>query len=79
MEKTPICIWKNKYKKAENQPDYRITLKIGDKYKDFGALWAKKAKNGETFLGGILEEKKPYKKEETNQDVDEIDISKIDF
>lgn len=79
MEKTPISIFKNKYKKAETHPDYKITLKIGDKFVNYGALWIKKTKGGETFLSGILQkdeyEKKP--KEETNENVPEINIDDI--
>jgi len=77
MEKTSISIWKNKYKKNENHPDYKITLKIGDKYEDYGALWIKKSAKGDTFLSGTLEKQKPYVKPETNAGVPEINISDI--
>jgi uncharacterized protein (DUF736 family) len=81
MEKTPISIFKNKYKKTDKHPDYKITLKIGDKFMNYGALWIKETKNGEKFMGGFLEkdtyQKKETPREETNEDVPEIKIEDV--
>ena len=44
---------KNKYKKTETMPDYKISVNLGDEQSNFveaGACWIKKNKNGETFL-----------------------------
>lgn len=82
MEKTPISIFKNKYKKADNHPDYKITLKIGDKFVNYGALWIKQTKNGEKFMSGFLEKdnyQKKEVKEETNEKVEQIKIEDIEF
>lgn len=37
-------------KKADNQPDYRMSAKDEDTFYDIGACWIKKDKNGNTFL-----------------------------
>jgi uncharacterized protein (DUF736 family) len=45
---------KNANKKTETQPDYRISVNIGDKdnsnYVEAGACWIKKDKKGNNFL-----------------------------
>lgn len=37
-------------KKADNQPDYRISFKTGDTFVEGGACWIKKDKSGNNFL-----------------------------
>ncbi len=44
-----FIIQKNKYKKAENHPDYVVRYKEGDEWKDFGACWLKEGKGGKYF------------------------------
>lgn len=41
---------KNKYKKADTQPDYRISFKTEDAFVEGGACWIKKDKGGNTYL-----------------------------
>lgn len=41
---------KNKYKKTEGQPDYRISFKTEDSFVEGGACWIKKDKSGNTYL-----------------------------
>ena len=45
---------KNKFKKTENAPDYKISVNIGNKedsdFVEAGACWVKKDRTGNTFL-----------------------------
>ena len=41
---------KNKFKKTESQPDYRISMKTNDTFVNLGGAWIKKDKLGNTFL-----------------------------
>lgn len=41
-----FAIFKVTEKKNENQPDYRLSAKIGEKYVDIGAGWVKDGKAG---------------------------------
>lgn len=45
-----FSLQKNKFKKTEQAPDYKISVLIEDKFTDAGACWIKKDKNGNTFL-----------------------------
>lgn len=56
MTPTNFSIFKNKFKKNENQPDYKMSAKEGEKYIEIGACWIKKTKDGTTFLSCKLSE-----------------------
>lgn len=45
-----FSLQKNKYKKTEQAPDYKISVKLGEHFTEAGACWIKKDKNGNTFL-----------------------------
>lgn len=65
---TNFQIFKNKYKKADNQPDYKISAKIDDKYVEIGAGWKKEMKNGEVYISCKLSENPAPAKEEIKED-----------
>lgn len=44
-----FCIFKNDDKKNPNQPDYRVSVKVGDKYETWGACWLKEGAKGKYF------------------------------
>lgn len=85
-----FSIFKVQNKKSDKDPDYRISAKIGEEYKEIGAGWIKDGKSGK-YVSCQLS--KPYKDRkgfqivfETTPDptlgeVDEsvIDPDKIDF
>lgn len=41
-----FAIFKNLHKKEDKHPDYKISIKIGDKYVDAGGVWLKEGKTG---------------------------------
>lgn len=41
-----FALFKNQNKKEDKHPDYRISIKVGDKYEDAGAAWIKEGKAG---------------------------------
>lgn len=45
-----FSLQKNNYKKSDSQPDYNISIKVGEKYMIGGGGWIKKDKNGATYL-----------------------------
>ena len=45
-----FSLTKNSYKKTDTQPDYKMSVKIEDKFVETGSCWIKKDKNGNTFL-----------------------------
>ena len=58
MELSNFQIFKNKYKKADNQPDYSISMKGADgKYIQCGAGWKKTMSNGEGYISCKVEDK----------------------
>jgi uncharacterized protein (DUF736 family) len=52
-------IFKNTYKEKEGQPDYKMSMKIGDKYIEIGGCWLKDGKDGVKFFSCKLND--PYK------------------
>jgi uncharacterized protein (DUF736 family) len=71
-----ISIFKNKYKKDEKHPDYKVSIKTEKGFEDYGALWIRKTKNGETFLAGKIG-KSEYKP--TNKNTEQINLEDINF
>lgn len=53
---TNFSIFKNKFKKAENQPDYKISAKQDDKFIEIGVCWIKKSKDQTQYLSCKLSE-----------------------
>ena len=53
-----FSIFKNDDKKKDTEPDYRISIKVGEEYVDGGACWLKQGKTGKYFSCSL---KKPYK------------------
>ena len=45
-----LSLWKNGYKKADNQPDYVLNKWDGAKSTNVGGGWIKDAKNGEQYI-----------------------------
>ena len=41
-----FTIFKNTYKEKDNQPDYKVSVKDGEGYKEWGACWKKEGKSG---------------------------------
>jgi uncharacterized protein (DUF736 family) len=41
-----FAIFKNTNKTKDTQPDYRMSVKIGDEYLDLGGAWIKEGKSG---------------------------------
>lgn len=46
-----FTITKNKFKKTEAQPDYRMQIKIGDEFVEVASIWLKEGKAGKYFSG----------------------------
>ncbi len=44
-----FTIFKNDHKEADNQPDYIVNVKNGEKWEKWGACWTKEGKNGKYF------------------------------
>ena len=44
-----FAIFKNNNKKKEIEPDYNISVKVGDKYVTAGGAWLKEGKSGKFF------------------------------
>lgn len=53
---TNFSIFKNKFKKSENQPDYKMSAKQDDKFIEIGACWIKQSKDGTQYLSCKLSE-----------------------
>lgn len=58
---TNFSIWKNKDKKTDTQPDYRIAAQINGDFVEIGAAWKKESKgeSAENYISCSLS--KPYK------------------
>jgi uncharacterized protein (DUF736 family) len=64
MNLTNFSIFKNdKKKEGSNQPDYRISAKVGDVYEEIGGGWIKDSKSGKYISCSV---KEPTKKEEVS-------------
>ena len=62
MIKSFSCFKVNE-KENDNQPDYRLSAKIGEDYVDIGAGWIKESKNGKYIsfkLRDVYREKDGY-------------------
>lgn len=44
-----FAIFKNNDKKSDKQPDYTISVKVGEKYVTAGGAWLKEGKSGKFF------------------------------
>ena len=44
-----FAIFKNNEKKNDKQPDYTISVKVGEKYVTAGGAWLKEGKTGKFF------------------------------
>ena len=49
-----FSITKNKYKKTETQPDYRMSIKIGEEFVEVASLWLKEAKDKSKYFSGKM-------------------------
>lgn len=59
-----FAIFKNSRKENENQPDYKISAKIGDNFVEIGGAWIKEGAKGKFFsckLSAPYKERKGYK------------------
>lgn len=56
MKITQFQIFPNKYKKEEKHPDYKISIKVGEKFVEVGAGWKKKTAKGDMYLSCSLKE-----------------------
>ena len=46
-----FTITKNKFKKPESKaPDYRISVKVGEKFEEIGGCWLKDSKDGQKYF-----------------------------
>jgi len=61
--------FKNDYKKAENQPDFKGKVNIEGKELEI-AIWQKKAKNGVEYYSCTFQP--PYIKNEVKTDIKEV-------
>lgn len=52
---TNYSITKNKFKKDEKQPDYKMSIKDGDTFLEASAIWLKDAKDGSKFFSGMMQ------------------------
>jgi hypothetical protein len=59
---TSVALFKNEDKEKENQPDWRLTGKIGDKWITLGSFWKKEGEKG-VFLSGVMAEPREYEYE----------------
>jgi len=64
MELTNFQIFKNTKKEKENQKDFRITAKIGDKYEEVGACWWKQDSKGNYYQSCSLKKQEDKKDDE---------------
>jgi len=48
--KINIGLFKNKFKRKENQPDYRASFKSGEEWVDIIAGWISTTKNGDEYI-----------------------------
>lgn len=44
-----FTITKNKFKKTDSQPDYKMSIKQDDAFIEIGSCWLKEGKNGKFF------------------------------
>jgi hypothetical protein len=74
------AIYKNDYKKAPNQPDYRGTIQINGVQYD-QALWIKKTKDGKSFFSTSLSVKDAWKNQNKSNapTLDEVKDELDDF
>lgn len=49
-----FSIWKNDKKEKESEPDYRLTMKVDDKFVDIGAGWIKSTSEGKKYISVSL-------------------------
>lgn len=56
LKENQVTIFKNKHKKAENQPDYKGQVNIDGEIKEI-ALWVKEGKSEKFFSGKISEKR----------------------
>lgn len=54
---TNFAIFKNSKKEKETQPDYTMSIKVGEEYVTVAGLWLKEGKTGKFFSGKFSE---PY-------------------
>src|ERR1700759_2565204 len=55
---TSFACFKNNNKEKDSHPDYRLSIKQGEKYVEIGSGWLKESKNGGKFISFQL--KKQY-------------------
>lgn len=58
-----FSIFKNNKKEKENQPDYNISCKIGEKYENIGGCWLKESNGNKFFsckLNGVYNDRRGY-------------------
>ena len=60
MKLTLFC-WKNKEKKEDKHPDYKVTMKQSEAggFQSCGAGWIKKTKTGDTYLSLLIDTEQP--------------------
>jgi len=63
-EEDTFILYKNDYKKSDNQPDYKGNLTWGDGTKKDIAVWIRTSKKGTKFMSGKISE--PWKKEDNS-------------
>jgi hypothetical protein len=67
------AIFKNDFKKTEQQPDYKGTCTVDGKQKEI-ALWINESKTGVTYFGAQFTN--PYKNEGTEEQSNTVKPSK---
>jgi len=58
-----FSLFKNDRKASEKQPDYAISMKIDDSFRNVGAGWIKEGQKGQYISCTLDTEKKEYKKD----------------
>lgn len=63
-------------KKNEKEPDYRLTMKVGEEFVDIGAGWIKESAKGTKYISFALskpfKDRKGYHFEEDKDGLDQI-------
>lgn len=74
-----FAIFRNTNKQSDNEPDYRISAKIGDNYEEIGAGWTKEGKSGKFISCQLRKSYKDKKGLIISEEQEEINPDDIDI